>query len=188
MAHALPSPIHLFDYLHLEESSPTRHEYVGGRIHAMTGGTMRHNRISGNAFRLLAERFAGTPCQVFINDMKLHVQATDSVYYPDVFVYCGSPIAGDEKVAQDALLVVEVTSDSTVEIDRREKLTAYQRLPGIQAYWIVSQAERRVELHARDASGRWQATAYVGDEALPLAGNDSAPLALAQLYAGTDLA
>ncbi len=188
MAHALPAPIHLFDYLKLEESSPTRHEYVGGRIHAMTGGTMRHNRIALNAASQLSSRFAGTPCQVFINDMKLHVQATDSVYYPDVFVYCGSSIAGDEKLAQDALLVVEVSSDSTVEIDRREKLTAYQRLSGIQAYWIVSQTERRVELHARDAGGRWQATAYLGDEALPLAGHEGEPVALGQLYAGTDLA
>ena len=52
------------------------------------------------------------------------MQATGSVYYPDVFVYCGSSSANDEKVAQDATLVVEVLSESTVEIERREKLVA----------------------------------------------------------------
>ncbi|HSW04470.1 Uma2 family endonuclease [Aquabacterium sp.] len=188
MAHALQSPVHLFDYLSAEEASPRRHEYVAGSIHAMTGGTMRHNRITGNAFKLLSLRFDGTPCQVFINDMKLHVQAADSVYYPDVFVYCGSAIAGDQKLAQDAVLIVEVSSDSTVEIDRREKLAAYQKLPGIQAYWIVSQTEKQVELHARDATGRWQAMAYTGDDHLPVAGSADEPVPLAQLYAGTDLA
>ena len=191
MAHALQSPIHLFDYLRAEDASTERHEYVAGAIHAMTGGTMRHNRITLNAASLLMQRFDGTPCQVFINDMKLHVQAADSVYYPDVFVYCGASVAGGEKVAQDALLVVEVSSDSTVAVDRREKLAAYQKLGGIRAYWIVSQTERRVELHARDASGRWQAMAYVEGDSLPVIGATSSSVEsvpLAQLYAGTDLA
>jgi Uma2 family endonuclease len=43
------------------------------------------------------------------------------------------------KVSQDATLNVEVTSESTAEIDRREKLVAYQKLPGLRAYWIASQ-------------------------------------------------
>lgn len=191
MARALPSAIDLFDYLEAEQASPLRHEYVAGQIHAMTGGTMRHNRISGNAFMLLSQRFDGTPCQVFINDMKLHVQAADCVYYPDVFVYCGSAVANDQCMASDALLIVEVASESTAGIDRREKLTAYQRLPGLRAYWIVSQDEQRVELHERDATGRWQANAYVGGDSLPLPGADSSaaePVLLNQLYAGTDVA
>ena len=93
MAQPLQKPLSLFDYLAFDNGSQDRHEYVGGRIYAMTGGTMRHNRIAGNIFRLLANRFDGSPCQVFINDMKLHVQVTDSVYYPDVFVYYGSSTA-----------------------------------------------------------------------------------------------
>lgn len=191
MAHALQSPTRLFDYLRAEDASAQRNEYVAGTIHAMTGGTMRHNRITGNAFKLLSQRFDGTPCQVFINDMKLHIQAADSVYYPDVFVYCGSATAGEDKLAHDALLVVEVSSDSTVAVDRREKLVAYQKLSGIHAYWIVSQTEQRVELHSRDASGRWQAMAYVEGDSLPVIGSTGASVEtvpLAQLYAGTDLA
>ncbi len=110
MAVPLQKPIQLFDYLPFDGRSQERHEYVGGRIYALTGGSMRHNRIALNVARLLADRLDGSRCQVFINDMKLHVQASDSVYYPDVFVYCGSGIANDEKVAQDATLVVEVPS------------------------------------------------------------------------------
>ena len=184
----LQKPLSLFDYLAFDNESQERHEYVGGRTYAMTGGTMRHNRIALNIARTLGNRLDGGPCQVFINDMKLHVQATDSVYYPDVFVYCGSSTANDEKVAQDARLVVEVLSDSSAEIDRREKLVAYQKLPGLRAYWIVSQTEQRVEVHGRDAEGRWQAIAYIAGESIPADWMDSEPVALNAIYTGTDIA
>ncbi len=193
MAQTLAAPIHLFDYLADEDASERRHEYVGGSMHAMTGGTMRHNRIALNAAAALMQGLSGRPCQVFINDMKLHVQSADSVYYPDVFVYCGSPLAGGRKVVQDATLIIEVLSESTAEIDRREKLLAYQKLPGLQAYWIVSQEERRIEVHSRAADGRWQAMAYGSGETLPavaiLGGNDALPLdtPLDTLYTGTDI-
>jgi len=186
MARALHSPLHLFDYLTFEDASPTRHEFVDGHIHAMTGGTLRHNRIAGNLFRLLCDRFEGTPCQVFINDVKIHVQAINSVYYPNVLVHCGSATAGGDKMIRDALLVVEVTSESSAGIDRREKRMAYQKLPGLHAYWIVDQAERRVEVHERGASGEWLMRELGADDVLPIADGDA--LAIASLYAGTDIA
>ena len=188
MALALQKPIYLFDYLAFDNASQERHEYIGGRMYARTDNSMRHNRISGNTARILSDRLDGGPCQVFINDMKLHVQAADSVYYPDVFVYCGSGIANDEKVAQDATLVVEVLSESTAVIDRREKLVAYQKLPGLRAYWIVSQTEQLVEVHNRDAEGRWQALAYAMGESIPTEWLGAEPVALSSLYAGTDIA
>ena len=188
MALPLQNPLSLFDYLAFDNRSLERHEYVGGRMYAMTGGTMRHNRVSGNIFRILSNLLDGSPCQVFINDMKLHVQATDSVYYPDVFVYCGSSTANDEKVAQDATLVVEVLSESTAEIDRREKLVAYQKLPSLRAYWIVSQTEQRVEVHSRGMDGRWQALAYTLGESIPTEWMGSVSVTLSTLYAGTDIA
>lgn len=187
MAQALQAAVPLFDYLAIDQASELRHEYVGGRVYAMTGGTMRHNRIALNVARLLADRLDDTPCQVFINDMKLHVQAADSVYYPDVFVHCGSSVAAGDSLVNDAALVVEVTSDSTAEVDRREKLVAYQKLPGLRAYWIVSQDEQRVEVHERDDAGRHRSVAYTNGDAIAAAWLGGSAIALAQLYAGTDL-
>jgi Uma2 family endonuclease len=63
MSSTLRAPIALFDYLRREETSDVRHEYVGGEVHAMVGGTLRHNRIAQNITRLLADRLDGTPCQ-----------------------------------------------------------------------------------------------------------------------------
>ena len=184
----LQKSMRLFAYLKLENASPTRHEYVGGSLHAKTSGTMRHNRISGNIAIALGNRLDGTPCQVFINDMKLHVQAADSVYYPDVFVYCGTSTANDERVVQDASLVVEVLSESTATIDRREKLAAYQKLPSLRAYWIVSQTEQRIEVYSRAPDGQWQAVAYTVGDSVPGEWLGDEAFALRMVYAGTDIA
>ena len=186
MAHALHSPMHLFDYLEREDASPIRHEFVDGSIHAMTGGTLRHNRISANLLRLLADRFDGTPCQVFINDVKVHVEAVNSVYYPDVLVYCGSATAGGDKLVRDALLVVEVTSESSEGVDHREKRMAYRKLPGLRAYWIVDQVEPRVEVHQRAAGGAWQISELGRGDTLAVP--DAGELPVASLYKGTDIA
>ena len=189
MAQALLAPIELFDYLAFDEASTLRHEYVGGRIHAMTGGTLRHNRIAGNTYVTLLTRLAGSPCQAFINDVKLQVRAANSVYYPDVLVVCGHAVADDQKMVSDATLVVEVLSDSTAEIDRREKLAAYQKLPGLRSYWVVSQTERQVELHSRGDDGRWCLALLTQDDDELAAGDvPGAPLRLRELYSGTDIA
>lgn len=186
MAQPLRKPVDLFDYLAFENASDRRHEYVGGEIHAMTGGTLRHNRIAGNIYTALLRLFDATPCQTFINDVKLHVQAADRMYYPDVFVTCGRAGTGDQTFVTDATIVVEVLSESTSGTDRREKLAAYRLLPSLRAYWIVSQNEQKVDVHRRDDALRWIAEAYGAGEALPVP--DSEALPMADVYAGTELA
>ena len=188
MSNALRKPLDLADYLAAEESATLRHEYLGGQIYAMTDGTLRHNRIALNIASALMQALAGTPCQVFINDVKLHVRATDSVYYPDVLVHCDGGPAGDVKLLSDATLIVEVLSESTAQTDRREKRAAYQRLPGLRAYWIISQDEQRAELHLRDADGSWGTRLCNAGERLPAPGLLVAEFPLAAAYTGTDLA
>jgi Uma2 family endonuclease len=52
-------------------------------------------------------------------------------------------------------LIIEVSSPSTVIIDRREKLLAYQKIPNLREYILISQDEIRVEVYRRDQGGRW---------------------------------
>ncbi|WP_434616209.1 Uma2 family endonuclease [Azospirillum sp. B2RO_4] len=49
--------------------------------------------------------------------------------------------------------VVEVLSDSTEAIDRREKRTNYQKIPSLREIVLVSQTERLVEVYRRDGAG-----------------------------------
>jgi len=49
--------------------------------------------------------------------------------------------------------LVEITSPSTEDYDRGEKLRHYQQLPSVSEILIVSHGGPRVTLHRRDASG-----------------------------------
>ncbi len=44
----LPHEMTIEEYLEFEKTSPVKHEFVGGRLYAMTGTTKRHNLIAGN--------------------------------------------------------------------------------------------------------------------------------------------
>jgi Uma2 family endonuclease len=143
------------EFLRFEETSPERHELVGGQVYALAGPTKRHNRIAGNLYRRISDVAEGGPCRVYVADIKL--RAADAViYYPDVMVACGPELA-DAYVEAAPCLVIEVTSPSTAAIDRREKLFLYRKIPSLRAYLVVDQDERRIERYWRDEAGEWLA-------------------------------
>jgi len=142
------------DYLQGELQSDIRHEYLASEVYAMAGAGEKHNRISLNiAFHLRAAS-RGKACGVFISDMKLRIESSDTFYYPDVLVSC-DPADNQPLFKSQPCLLVEVLSPSTEAIDRREKLHAYRKLPSLQHYLLVSQEKRSVQWHQRDAAGQW---------------------------------
>ncbi len=164
---AAPPPFLTVDeYLELEEDSSIRHEYVEGALYALAGSSLRHNRIAGNIYRKLADAADGTPCQVYMSDVRCRVG--DVFYYPDVMVACGAPRSDNQVYRTDPCLLVEVTSRTTASKDRREKLLIYRQIPTVQAYLIVDQDTRRVERHYRDADGVWQRADHLNDGVVPV--------------------
>ena len=150
------------EYFRFEETSPIKHEYVAGEVYAMSGATVRHNRIVGNVFVRLSLAAKAGPCDVFINDMRVEV-ARDRYYRPDVMVVC-TPLAESDIFARNPCVVVEVTSPSTARIDRGEKLDAYRSISTLQAYLIVDPRRRGVEWHWRDTLGSdWRREEILGD-------------------------
>ena len=159
--------ISIDEYLEGELRSDIRHEYLGGEVYAMAGAGEKHNRISLNiAFHLRAAS-RGTACGVFINDMKLRIDASDAFYYPDVLVSC-DPADTQPLFKSLPCLLVEVLSPSTEVIDRREKLLAYRKLPTLRHYLLVSQEQRAVQWHQRDADGQWLISDLQGSGVLVL--------------------
>ncbi len=49
------------DYLASEDGGDSRHEYIGGRLYAMTGASVRHNRIARNTLVALAPVYENPP-------------------------------------------------------------------------------------------------------------------------------
>lgn len=145
------------EYLDGEQQSDIRHEYLAGRVFAMAGAGRTHNAIALNIAARLRAAIRGTPCQIFMADMKVRVKAIDAFYYPDVVMTCQADDS-DEYFLAAPCLIVEVLSPATEATDQREKLIAYRTLPSLRYYLLVSQDKLQVECYTRDAHDHWLLT------------------------------
>ena len=174
-------PISVADYLAGEEDGDVRHEFIGGEVHAMSGGSKAHNTITGNIFAALRAKLRGGPCQVFVTDFKIRLEAgrEDIFYYPDVVVSCHK--ADIEKYfLRLPTLVVEVLSPTTETTDRREKKMNYLQVPTLHEYILVAQDRREVTIFRR-ATG-WQGEIYTAPEAVVEFRSVTQSLTVAEIY------
>jgi Uma2 family endonuclease len=188
MKHATVPHYDEMSYLANERSAEIRHEYVAGEVFAMAGASKIHGTLAGNAFIALRQHLRGKPCGVWMADMKVRVAADDAYYYPDVVVTCeGSDLRPDapKDYLEAPNLVVEVLSDSTEPVDRREKWLSYRQLPSLREYVLIDQNRPWVEVFRRTPAG-WTQDIYEAGEAVRL---ESAGLTLpmAELYTDTGL-
>jgi Uma2 family endonuclease len=71
-------------------------------------------------------------------------------FYADATVTCGRALtAGENDVALNPTLIVEVLSKSTESFDRGDKFAYYRRIESLCEYVPVSQTEPRVEVFLR---------------------------------------
>jgi Uma2 family endonuclease len=180
------APLTVEEFLRFEEHAEERHEFVDGRIYAMTGATTRHNLIAGNIYMRLRALARGGPCRVYLEGVQLRVP--EDVYYPDVMVVC-DPAGDDQKRVTAPCLVVEVLSPSTAATDRYgRKLRQYRALPSVRAYLVVEQERRLVTRHWRDVRGRWLDETLIGGGEIPLpCPGPGGTLTLDEIYEGIAL-
>ena len=141
-------------FLAAEEQSEHRHEYVGGRVYVMAGGTERHDVVTGAVYARLRDGALRLGCRPFVANRL--VRLGEAAYYPDVLVVCGP--AADRRHEADLALVVEVLSPSTADVDRREKASAYSGAVSFERYLLIHPDQRRVEVATRGPEGlQWRA-------------------------------
>jgi Uma2 family endonuclease len=171
------------EYLEFEANSPTRHEYVNGYVHAMSGASMAHNRIVSRLHVALANRLGSGPCETFVSDQKLKVDAVSDkgYYYPDIMVSCDASGWRDQWLLNPRL-IVEVLSPSTQDIDRREKATTYRSIPSVEEYVIAAQSSCHLTIYRR-AEG-WVAELISGPEAVVEFRSLGVSVTLAEIYRG----
>lgn len=145
------------DYLAWEATRETKHEYLDGEVFDMVGAKDSHTLVAGNVFVALKLHLRGRPCQAYISDMKLRVEADNAYFYPDVFVTCDELDRGPaaEYFKSRPALVVEVLSDSTAAYDRGRKFAAYRKLPSLGEYALVDPDALSVEIFRRDPTDHW---------------------------------
>src|SRR5882724_4883850 len=145
------------NYLRLERQAEFRSEFFEGEIFAMAGGTRAHSLIAVNLAGELRNKLTDTDCVAYNTDLKVKVEATGLLTYPDLSVVCGEQRFLDEE--EDTLLnpavIIEVLSDSTEAYDRGKKFEHYRQIPSCREYLLVSQKEPRIEQFIRQPNGEW---------------------------------
>ena len=157
------------EYLALEEESPTRHEYFDGEIYAMAGGTPDHAALAAAILGIIGQQLP-RGCRAFTSDLRLRIPSSGLSTYPGGTVICGgSQRAADDPIAvTNPTILIEVTSNSSEEYDRGEKLRHYQSIPSVREIVIVSHKEPRVSLHRRVDGDTWTSLEATTGESVTL--------------------
>ncbi len=174
------------DYLAGELSADQKHEYVGGIVHAMAGGNIRHNDIAMNCSGSLHAKLRGGPCKPQNSDTKVRIRLANETrfYYPDAMVVCRSN-PSDDTFQDDPVLIIEVLSPSTRRIDEGEKKDAYLTISSLSVYLMV-EPERPVVVALRRSGQGFERTVFKGFEAsIPLP-EIKTELSLAEIYEGIE--
>lgn len=147
---AVKTFISVEEYIDGELHSEIRHEYIDGQVYAMGGASRVHGLIVNALAFALTPAARHKHCQLFTSDMKVRLKIADKevFYYPDLLLSC-DPTDREPYFSSQPCLIVEVLSESTERVDRREKLLAYQTLPSLREYVLVAQDVRRVEIYRR---------------------------------------
>ncbi len=149
------------DYLDAELSSEIKHEFVDGEIYAMVGGSDNHDYIVGNIFGEFHQHLKHSTCRPFTSDKKLKT-AKGNFRYPDCMVVCEADNE-DPYYKTKPVILVEVLSQSTQKIDRKDKLLEYINIPSLQEYLIIEQNYVDIEVFRRNHD--WFSRHYfLGDE------------------------
>ena len=148
----------LEEYFALEGAGEARYEYWDGEIVCMSGGSRQHATVGSNVHLLIGRQLWGTNCRAFTGELQIKTPLWPPYRYPDVSVVCGKPefdkIAGFD-VLVNPILVGEVLSPGTAHLDRKEKREAYQALPSLMEYLIISQDAPHITQYVHQADGQW---------------------------------
>ena len=143
------------DYLAWEAGQPERHDFLDGEVFAMAGAEDRHVTVGGNLYIALRQHLSGSPCRTYMSDMRLHVAAANSYFYPDILVTCSAQDLVSSLVKSEARLIIEVLSPSTAAYDRGLKFSHYRSLPSLEEYALVDLDTRTTDCYRKGADGLW---------------------------------
>ena len=150
---------------YLTWSDDERWEIIDGVAYAMSPAPgRRHQELSGELFRQLANFLKKKPCQVFSAPFDVRLAArpgltddkVEAVVQPDLLVVCDKTKL-DEKGCNGAPdFVIEILSQSTAAHDLKVKYEIYQRY-GVKEYWVIHPAEQTLLVYRLSADGLYGA-------------------------------
>lgn len=173
-------------YLRTLELSPIKLEYLDGEIFAMAGGTPAHADLSAAIIAALIQAL-GRDCRVSTSDLKVRIEETDLSTFPDAVVVCGKREVSsiDSNAVVNPTVLVEVTSPSTEDYDRGEKLRHYKHIRSLKAVLFVSHRRAQVTIVERKADAWYEREVGSGEQVV--LDEPECTFGVDDIYRGVDL-
>ncbi len=176
MVNAASLPFIAFrDYVRDEPTSAVKHEWLGGEVYAMAGGTPEHSAMAAAIIAQLSAQLGGKPCRVFSSDARVRVLATGLATYPDISIVCGALQVDpdDANSIVNPTVLIEVLSLTTESYDRGKKFAHYKQIVALQHYVVVAHDRPYIEWFTRApasaGAGVWLHRAAGASEKVELA-------------------
>lgn len=177
MSTAVSTPyVPLENFLEMEPAEGEYLEWWRGVVYrGMSEGTAEHGRLVARVTQMLFS-IAGDECTPY-GSADIWSDAAQFYGAADAYLVCGAlkllQVQKNGKTLGEAItnpaVIVEVLSPSTEKRDRGVKLEAYKQLVSLEDYVLVSQDERRVEVHHRDGDA-WKTEVATGSGSVTIHG------------------
>jgi Uma2 family endonuclease len=186
LRHSPLTTIEAFDQFVGAQADTAEFELIEGVIIMMANPTETHEQIAGNIGAPLKLAMDAKGCRTYQGGIRVQrsddPRDTDKTR-PDVVVRCGP--GSTKTYITDPLVVVEVLSPTTIDVDRGPKLDFYKSLPTIRDIALVYQDQMRVEHYRRTESGFELEVLTKADQKLQFEAIDFG-IALERAYFGVD--
>ncbi len=150
------------DYLKAERDAAEKHEYYQGEIFAMSGASVKHNRVFSNLFIDIGQKLKAKECRPYGSDLRIHIPQNTLYTYPDISIICGEPELTDEHVdtATNPTVIIEILSQSTRNYDRGTKFKLYRDIESLKEYILVDSLAVSIEVFSKNEINIWQLHEY----------------------------
>ena len=151
----------------------------------MSGARRAHDDVVVNGMAMLKGRLRGGPCRPFTADLAIAMPA-GNIRRPDVLVDCG-PFDADDLTAKTPVLVIEVLSRSTRQMDMLRKTAEYKTVPSMRYILLIDPDDVVAIFHSRLSDGHWTEVPLIGGETEVPMPDLNITLLLADFYEGTTI-
>jgi Uma2 family endonuclease len=165
MASPAPKRMTLAEFLEWDDGTDRRYELLDGMPVMMAPTLEAHGEL---AVALGAEIRARLkpPCRVLSEAGIVIPERANTYYVADLAVTC-APREPGRRMVIEPVLIVEVLSPSTSQVDRWRKVADYRTLPSVREILVLFSDERRVEVQRRTPDG-WRVEDLIGQAEIVL--------------------
>lgn len=133
-----PRGMTLDAYFEWADKQDGRWEFYDGAPQKMSPQTLGHLELKAQVWAVLKRQAEAASRSFHVLPDGATVRTPDGkVYEPDCLIYAGAPLLRSAIVVEDPLLIVEIVSPSSRDLDLGQKAIDYFNLPSVQHYLVI---------------------------------------------------